>query len=95
MRTDEGYDALLDDNNALRKENERLKNELADYENPKHNLASIGGGAVAQMANLKADNAQLRGLLEKCMEVVDDDLENRPARHSLGKLHAELKKALK
>lgn len=38
--------------------------------------------------------AELLWLLEKCEEVVDDDLENRPARHSLGKLHVDLVRSL-
>jgi hypothetical protein len=38
--------------------------------------------------------ADLYWLLKKCEEIVDDDLEERPARHSLGRLHAELERAI-
>lgn len=39
-------------------------------------------------AKMMADAAVL---IRKCREIVDDDLGNRAARHSLGRLHAELK----
>lgn len=34
---------------------------------------------------------ETRAVLLMCQEVIDDELENRPARHSLGNLHARLK----
>lgn len=34
-------------------------------------------------------------LLKKAGEVIDDDLEERPRRHSLGRLHASIKAHLK
>jgi len=49
---------------------------------------------VAEMMFAKAiaaERERIRPLLKKCREIVDDDLENRPARHSLGRLHVELK----
>ncbi len=49
--------------------------------------------AIAEDRKLAKDG--LFGLLKKCEEIVDDDLEERPARHSLGRLHAELVRALK
>ena len=37
---------------------------------------------------------EITDLLKKCEQIIDDDLENRPARHSLGNLHARLKAVL-
>lgn len=48
---------------------------------------------VADMA-IREERERLKPLLKRCEEIVDDDLENRPARHSLGRLHAELKHEL-
>lgn len=42
-------------------------------------------------ARLIAAAPELFELAKLCREIVDDDLENRPARHSLGNLHARLK----
>lgn len=38
---------------------------------------------------------ELARLAKMSMENFDDDLENRPMRHSLGRLHAEIKNLLK
>lgn len=34
---------------------------------------------------------EITNLLRKCEEIIDDDLENKPARHSLGNLNARLR----
>lgn len=47
-------------------------------------------GLEAKVREQLLQNGEARRLIEKCRDVVDDDLENRPARHSLGRLYAEL-----
>jgi hypothetical protein len=45
-------------------------------------------------ARLMAKIEKLRSLLKLAGEVLDDGLENRPSRHSIGPLHAQIRAAL-
>ena len=51
---------------------------------------AVSSALTSQAARVR----ELEELLALCKDVIDDDLENRAARHSLGRLHAACKAAL-
>lgn len=76
-----------------------MSNEWA-YD-PKTNTVFDASGKVVADRVTESDGAlivaapDLLELAELAADVIDDDLEERPARHPLGNLHARLKAAIK
>ena len=68
-------------------ERARIWPELEDI----HLLADY---ALSQLTLEDARLAEAVELLRRCRDVIDDDLDERPARHSLGRLHAKLARFL-
>ena len=89
-------------------QHEKLKAELDEWRNMAAVLCGDGGqchadyGTAAtrayiekRMFDLRDQHEKLMELAQLCYDVIEDDLEERPARHSLGNLSARLRTLLR
>jgi len=56
---------------------------------------AIQGAHEIVQLTVQVELERFKPVLQKCLDIIDDDMEERPARYSLGKLYKEIEMVLK